>query len=95
MADSILNTKLSDYERKRLENLQRNEEKLRELGLETSRNQKRQKIQTSSSSINQKKKEILYEIPTRRSSRVASQTPIDYKEVSYFPLSFYIFEQLL
>lgn len=71
---------VSDYERRRIANIQRNNQYLEELGINA-------RISTARSDGGKKsKKRKMVELvesaqPTRRSSRVASLAPISYKEV--------------
>jgi hypothetical protein len=79
---------LSEYEKKRLENIQRNIEYLSDLGIAPTNRNKRSS--GNSSSIKQRKKQreehnnalISQEnVSTRRSSRIAALKEVDYREV--------------
>jgi hypothetical protein len=80
---------MSEYERKRLENIARNNQYLTQLGFSTSSNN-RKRASSSLPIRNSKKRSKPHEtdqhdqlLPTRRSSRVATLPPKNYKEVRH------------
>lgn len=81
-----MTTEISDYERQRLANIERNAKYLSELGIDPVPKRGRAAVKTSSNSTKKRKPSII-PVPDaevyglRRSSRVASLQPVDYTEV--------------
>lgn len=80
MMEEGVSSMVSDYERQRIANIQRNNQYLEELGINA-----RISAARSDGGKKSKKRKMVEEVelvqPTRRSSRVASLAPISYKEV--------------
>jgi hypothetical protein len=79
----------SELEKSRIANIQRNNEYLIELGLSTI--SVKQRVGTSTKKSTKKRARVEADQPTRRSSRVASLSPVNYKEQEVVSLLFVIF----